>query len=111
MTAWAIAKGKGQLEEYAKSYKIQVKLYRKLVKMVVDLSSEQKSVLTDLINKSEINHRDKDATICSYGDDHPYTSALARLEIAMNDRTIMRKTVNVGLVPSLAVDVLVVGDF
>ena len=67
-TSWAITHGKGNIDEFEKSNKTQRKLKGKSINMTIDSSSEQTSVRTDLIKKTEINHNDTITTICYYGD-------------------------------------------
>ena len=108
---WAIAHNQGNIDEFVKSHKIEGKLNGKLTEMVIDSGSEQTFVRMDLIKKTEIDHKNNITTLCYYGDKHQCPSAWVRIEIAKKDGTVQRKTIKVGLVPTLAVDVLLGGDF
>jgi hypothetical protein len=101
----------GKNYAFAESHKIYGKLNGELVEVAFDYCSDQTYVRTDLINRTEIDHKNKIKTLCYYEDKHPCPSAWVKIEIAKNDGTDQRKTIKVGLVPTLAVDVLVGGDF
>jgi hypothetical protein len=96
---------------FAQSQKIYRKLNVELVEMAINSCSDQIYVRTELINRTEIDHKNKITALCYYENKHPCSSACFRIEIAKKDGRVQRKTIKVGLVTTLEVYVLVGGDF
>jgi hypothetical protein len=64
-----------------------------------------------LIKKIDIKYEHKVAALCYYAAEHKCPTAQVIIEIANKEGNTVKKELKVGVVPTLAVDVLLGGDF
>jgi hypothetical protein len=96
---------------FAESHKACGELNGKSVEIAIDSCSDQTYVQEDLIKKTNINYKIKVASLCYYGAEHKCPTAQVIIELANNEGNTVKKELKVGIVPTLAVDVLLGGDF